>query len=303
MRRFAIIGMAVAVAISLTACGSSGSSKPSSSPTTAGSTTTTGPCASAADAYNKTVSATSTFKPVKAGTLSVVTSLPGPGFWEGSDTDPTKVTSGYEYDIAKDMEQQLGMTKLSVRNVGFDAIVAGSITNYDVALSQISITCDRAKVVDFSMPYFQSNQGILMKAGKSVTTLAQAKALKWGVQSATTAIDLLKKIGVNNPHVYQGLTDAYTALDAGQVDAILIDTAINLGEAARSKGKFAVVAQFNQPGGPDQYGAILPKGSANIGAINAVFKNLSDTGALKTLATKDLTEDPGTIPIIQVPGV
>ena len=46
----------------------------------------------------------------------------------------------------------------------------------------------RAKVVEFTMPYFQSNQGILMKAGKTVTTLAQAKALNWGVQSATTAI-------------------------------------------------------------------------------------------------------------------
>ena len=95
------------------------------------------------------------------------------------------------------------------------------------------------------------------------------------------------------------LTDAYTALEAGQVDAVLIDTAINLGEAARSNGKFHVVAQFNQPGGPDQYGAILPKGSTNVAAINAVFKSMNDSGELKALATKDLTADPGTIPVIQ----
>ena len=110
--------------------------------------------------------AAANFKPVKADTLSVVTSLPGPGFWEGSDSDPTKLTSGYEYDIAKCMQSMFGLTNFSVRNVSFDAIVAGTVTNYDLALSQISITPARAKVVSFSTPYFESQQGILMKAGQ-----------------------------------------------------------------------------------------------------------------------------------------
>ena len=294
MRKFAVLGMALALAGGLAACSSS--SKPASSATT---TSKPAPVTSPTDC-GPVPPAASNFKPAVADTLSVVTSLPGPGFWEGSDTDPTKVTSGYEYDIAKCMEADFGLHKMSVRNVGFDAIVAGSITNYDLALSQISITAARAKVVDFSTSYFQSNQGILMKAGKSISTLAQAKKLRWGVQSGTTAIDLLKSIGVNTPHTYEQLTDAYTALDAGQVDAILIDTAINLGEAARSNGKFHVVAQFNQPGGPDQYGAVMPKGSTNVAAIDAVFKSMKDAGVLKRLATKDLTADPGTIPVIKI---
>jgi polar amino acid transport system substrate-binding protein len=121
------------------------------------------------------------------------------------------------------------------------------------------------------------------------------------VQTGTTAIDLLKKIGVKSPHTYEQLTDAYTALEAGQVDAILIDTAINLGEAARSKGAFHVVAQFNQPGGPDEYGAILPKGSVNVAPIDAAFASMKGAGEFKRLADKDLTADPGTIPVIQVP--
>jgi polar amino acid transport system substrate-binding protein len=189
-----------------------------------------------------------------------------------------------------------------IRNEGFDAIVAGQVTDYDVALSQISITCDRAKVVKFSMPYFKSNQGVLVNKGTQVATLADAKNVQWGVQTGTTAIDLLNKIKPTKaPRVYQQLPDGYTALEAHQVDAFLIDTAINLGEAARSDGKFVVVSQFEQPGGPDQYGAIIPKDSANVGAINAVFKQLTDSGALTTLATKDLTADPGNIPVITVP--
>jgi len=296
MRKFAVLGMAIALAAGLSACSSSSKS---ASDTTTPTTTAT---ALAPECGNTPKpAAAANFKPVKADTLSVVTSLPGPGFWEGSDSDPTKVTSGYEYDIAKCMQSMFGLKNFSVRNVSFDAIVAGTVTNYDIALSQISITPERAKVVSFSSQYFESQQGVLTKAGKSITTLAEAKAANWGVQTATTAVTLLKNIGVNNPHTYTNLTDAYTALEAGQVDAVLIDTAINLGEAARSNGKFHVTAQFAQPGGPDKYGAILPKGSTNVAPVNAVFAALNTSGQLKALTTKDLTADPGTIPVIQVP--
>ena len=65
------------------------------------------------------------------------------------------------------MQAAFGLKNLVVRNVSFDAIVAGTVTKYDLALSQISITCDRAKVVKFSIPYFQSNQGILVKKGST----------------------------------------------------------------------------------------------------------------------------------------
>src|SRR6185437_3969553 len=117
---------------------------------------------------------------------------------------PTKLTSGFEYDIAKAMEQAFGLHKLVVRNENFDSITAGTVTKYDLALSQISITCDRAKVVKFSLPYFQSNQGILVNKGTTVADLAAAKKLQWGVQTSTTAIDLLNKIKPDkDPKVFQ----------------------------------------------------------------------------------------------------
>ena len=269
-----------------------------------GATTTAaggGGCSGPADAYSKEVTSASDFTPIKADTLTVVTSLPGPGFWEGSDSDPTQVKSGFEFDIADAMRKAFGLSKLEVRNESFDSIVAGTITDYDLALSQISITCDRAKVATFTMPYFESNQGVLVNADSDVqvTTLAEAKKIKWGVQTGTTAIDLLDSIGTDQqPSVYQQLPDGYTALEAKQVDAFLIDTAINLGEAARSNGKFKVVSQFEQEGGPDQYGGILPKDTNDIGAVNAVLKQLKDSGELDQLATKDLTADPGNLPVI-----
>jgi len=295
VRKLLTLAVTVAITAGLAACGSSGK--------VADNSTTTTPSAGACGKAPIPAEAAD-FEPVVADTLSVVTSLPGPGFWEGSDTDPTKLTSGYEYDIAKCMQEAFGLSKMTVRNVSFDAIVAGTVTNYDIALSQVSITPERAKVVDFSQEYFESQQGVLMKAGKSISTLAEAKELNWGVQTATTAITLLKSFGAKTPKTYPDLANAYTALEANQVDAVIIDTAINLGQAARSNGKLHVVAQFDQPGGADKYGAILPKGSTNVAAVNAVFQSLKDSGESARLVTKDLTADPATIrkiPIIKVP--
>jgi polar amino acid transport system substrate-binding protein len=151
MRKLVIIGMAVALAVGLTACGSDDDT---SSPTaTTAADGTDSPCGD-----TPVPAAAADFKPVKGDTLSVITSLPGPGFWEGSDSDPTKLNAGYEYDIARCLQEMFGLADFSVRNVSFEAIETGTATNYDLALSQTSITPEREKVVDFSEPYFESRR-------------------------------------------------------------------------------------------------------------------------------------------------
>jgi len=271
--------------------------------TSAGGSATTAAAGGAGACGTQPVAPVSGFKPVKADTLTVVTSLPGPGFWVGSSTDPNKIKAGYEYCMAKAIQQAAGLKSLTVRNESFDAIVAGTVTDYDLSLSQSSITDDRKKVVDFTDPYFESQQGVLVKGDSTIklATVEDAKKLKWGVQTGTTAIDMLKLIKPNSdPQVYQQLADAYAALDAGQIDAVLIDTAINLGQAAASNGKEKVIAQFAQPSGPDQYGGILPKGSSNVQVVDTVIKELKDGGVLTALAKSQLTADPGTLPTIQL---
>ena len=216
------------------------------------------------------------FKPVKADTLSVVTSLPGPGFWEGSDSDPTKVTSGYEYDIAKCMQSTFGLTELNVRNVSFDAIVAGTVTNYDVALSQVSITSDRAKVVVVLRAVLRVEAGRAhARSDKSIAHARRGQeATKWGVQTATTAIDLLEEHRRRQPALVPATSPTRTprSKPSRSTPSSSTPRSTSVKRPART-GKFHVVAQFNQPGGPDQYGAILPKGSANVAPVNAVFKS------------------------------
>ena len=235
------------------------------------------------------------FTPVTEDTLTVVTSLPGPGFWNGDD--PSAITGGYEYEIALALQQGLGMADLKVVNVSFDQLVAGQVGDYDVALSQVTITDERKQVVDFTEPYFESDQGVLVKAGTQVETVEDAKALQWGVQSGTTGADYVTETlkPDQEPQVFQDLSAGFAALEAGQVDAFMMDTAIVLAQAAQSDGAQEVVAQFKTG---EEYGGILPKGSENADAINAILTELKDDGSLGKFAEEWLGGDPSAIPVL-----
>ena len=245
-------------------------------------------------------------KPVKAGVLSVVTSLPGPNFWgtTQAEVDPDEISSGIEFDMANMIAQWCGL-KMEFRNEGFDAIVAGQIdpTSYDIVLSQVTITEDRAKVVDFSVGYFKSDQGLLVNKGTAVASWDDLKKLTVGVQASTTAEFYITSGEVpgwklDNVKSYPDLASAYAALSAGQVDGILIDTPINLGQAAQSGGKQEVVAQFKTG---EEYGAIFGKGNGKKAIYDPIIQGLIDDGSINALIAKYLGGDPSTVPFVDVP--
>ena len=274
-RKFGAVLVAGALFASLAACGDDDSAETSN--------TTEG----AASSGN--------FTPVTDDTLTVVTSLPAPGFWVGDD--PDNITGGYEYEIAKALQERLGMGNLKIVNVSFDQLVAGQVGDFDVALSQVTITDERKQVVDFTEPYFESDQGVLVKEGTKVDTVDEAKTLQWGVQSGTTGADYLANTlqPENEPPVFQDLAAGFAALEAGQVDAFMMDTAIVLAQASESGGSQEVAAQFKTG---EEYGGILPKGSTNAEAINSILTELKDDGSLSDFAKQWLGGDPSAIPVL-----
>lgn len=245
-------------------------------------------------ASSSSSSGTANFTPLKAGVLTVGTELPAPPFYIGNDY--TSLTGGFEYDLAQDLAKELGLSKATVVEMPFAGVVAGQECPCDVDFSQVTITADRAKVVDFTAPYFDADQGVLVKKGRTVKTLADAKALQWGAQVNTTGLDFIDKTikPAKQAQVYNTTVDAFNALDAGQIDAVLLDTPIVLGEA-KTAPQFEVVAQFKTG---EQYGGILKKGSPNLGALNAAITKLKDNGTISKLLTKYFGADPKNIPTI-----
>ncbi|WP_207388373.1 ABC transporter substrate-binding protein [Lichenihabitans psoromatis] len=240
--------------------------------------------------------AVSTITPAKSGQLTVEVNLPAPGWWNG-DT-PGSIKDGYEYCLAANVAHRLGLGAVQVVNVDFDALVAGQTRAFDLALSEISITDERKKVVDFSVPYFSSDIGILAKAGTKVTAEG-VKSLRIGVTQGTTGADFVadKIKPTTTAKVFPDAPSMITALQAGQIDLAMTDTAIVLGQASASSGLFAVVGQYTTG---EQYGAVYPKNSPNRAVIDKILQSLIDDGSTKKLASKYLAAswglDPATIP-------
>ena len=234
-------------------------------------------------------------EPAKVGQLTVEVSLPAPIWWNG-DT-PEAIKDGMEYCIAAEIAWRAGYDKLEVVNVGWDALIAGQTSGFDLAMSEISITEDRKKVHDFSVPYFNSDIGVLARADAPVDEKS-IKSAKVGVQQATTGAEFAtNKLGLTDVQVYPDQGDMFTALRAGQIDAAMTDTSIVLAEEVSSAGKVLVIGQYKTG---EAYGAIYPKGNANNATIDKIFQSIIDDGTMAKLGAKYLAaawgKDPASVP-------
>ena len=240
-------------------------------------------------------------RPAVAGQLTVQTNLPSPGFWNGDS--PATIKDGFEYCLAANIAYRAGLDKVVVQNVAWDALIAGQTRNFDFALSQITITEARKKVVDFSRPYFSSDIGVLVRAADKAkySSPASLKTARLGVQQATTAAKFLNealKHPQNLTRIFPDVASGFTALRAGQIDAFIIDTSIVLSEAARSGGALAVVGQFRTG---ENYGALFSKGNPNRAQVDKILEALEKDGTLKKLSQTYLAKawgiDPTTVPV------
>jgi polar amino acid transport system substrate-binding protein len=235
--------------------------------------------------------------PAKAGQFTVVVSLPAPIWWNG-DT-PETIKDGMEYCFAAEIAWRAGYDRFELVNVGWDPLVTGQVADFDLAISEISITDERKKVVDFSIPYFSSDIGVLVRADAPVDEKS-IKQKTVGVQQATTGASFVAdvlKMPAAQTQVYPDQGDMFTALAAGQIDAAVTDTSIVLAEEVKTKGQHVVAGQYKTG---ESYGAIYPKGGANNATLDKIIQSIIDDGTLSKLADKYLAavwgKDPAKVP-------
>jgi polar amino acid transport system substrate-binding protein len=240
------------------------------------------------------------FTPAVAGQLTVQVNLPAP-LWYNGDT-PETIKSGAEYCMAANIAMRAGLNKLVVRNVAWDGLVAGQTRNFDLALSQISITEPRKKVVEFSTPYFFSDIGVMVRSNASVAvTESTIKNLRVGVQQGTTGETFARdRIKVAGLRVFPDTPGMFTALQAGQIDVAMTDTSIVLSQAKASAGRFKVVGQYKTG---ESYGALFPKGGKNNKTIDSIIAGMMKDGTLAKIQKQYLFDvwggDPSKIPFFK----
>ncbi len=231
-------------------------------------------CANAGNA------AAGTFTPRVAGTLTVATAqIPDPGFWEGTFAHPT---GGFEYALAQAFAKRFGLSKIKVVEVPFHQLVRGDLGGADLALSDITITDERAEYLDFSTSYLKAPPAIVVRPGTEVPDVKAARGLHWAVQNDTTLKEALESEiePTTKTMVFEHQREKLAALEDGRVNAVLLDLPVALAYARESPRKYAVVAQL-----PSEavLGAALPSGSDNVEAVDSAIRALKAEGEIDRL--------------------
>ncbi len=270
-----------------------------------GSTVLLGSCTIASDGKNTPDSASASegaLKTVTPGKLTIATGEPAYSPWV-ENNDPAS-GKGFEAAIAYAVAGKLGFANADVVWVRstFDAAVAPGAKDWDFNLQQFSITEERRKAVDFSSPYYTTAQAVVTLKGSPVsgaTTVAELKGALLGAQTGTTSHRMLTETvaPTTAPSVFNNSQDTVQALKGGQVDAIVVDlpTALYLVAAELDDG--VVVGQFADTSGGDQFGLVLPKGSALTAAVTGAVDALRADGTLDSL-TKTWLSETVNVPVL-----
>jgi polar amino acid transport system substrate-binding protein len=195
------------------------------------------------------------------GVLTIGTDTPAyPPYFV--DDDPTN-GEGFESAVAYAVADKLGFMPADVvwEVVPFNTSYAPGDKNFDFDINQISITPERAEVVDFSDGYYTVNQAVVAFNDSPIagaTTIAELKEAKLGAQVGTTSLDFVTEIvqPTNEPYVFNDTNDAKSALSNGQIDGIVVDLPTAYYVTAVEFENSKIVGQFAAQEGGEQFGLL-----------------------------------------------
>jgi len=286
--RKSLIGLLAVAGLTLSACG--GSSE--SSDTTAAAGTSGNEC--------------TTGKTLAEGKLTIGTGNPAFSPWV--ENDAPESAEGFEAAVAYAVATQLGFSTENVAWVrtSFDEAIQPGAKNFDFNLQQYSITDERKQTVSFSDPYYTTNQAIVGyadSAAASATTVAELQGLKFGVQSGTTSLEFLNTMVMptNEPYVYDDNAAAKAALEAKQIDAIVVDLPTAFYISAVEIEGTKVIGQFPAGEGTvaDQFGLVFDLDSPLVECVNVALAALKESGELATIEQTWLS-DKTSAPVISL---
>jgi polar amino acid transport system substrate-binding protein len=243
---------------------------------------------------------------ITEGTLTIGTGSPAFSPWV--ENDAPESGEGFEAAVGMAIAAELGYEGENVVWVRttFDEAVAPGEKNFDFNLQQYSITPEREETISFSDPYYSSNQAIVALAGspaEGATTVADLADVKFGAQAGTTSLTFINDIikPSNEPFVYDDNAGAKAALEAGQIDAIVVDLPTGLYISAVEIEGTSVIGQFPGSAGglTDDFGAVFTKDNPLVACVNTALATLKESGELAKIEQAWLSDNAG-VPVISV---
>lgn len=212
--------------------------------------------------------------------------------------DPaTGEATGWDYDVFNELGARLNFVPVYEQTSWDGMIVAVSQDQYDIAADGITITEERAEIVDFSVGYIQLSQNLLVAAGEDrFATVAdfQAGDFVIGTQPGTTNYDLaVELVGEDRIQGFEVFPVAVQALLNGDVDAVLIDNVAGQGYIGANPDALMMIEEALTS---EELGFIFPLDSELVEPINMGLASLAADGTLDELFVKWFIEfDPTSV--------
>ena len=215
---------------------------------------------------------------VTADTLTVCTDSPYKPF-EFPDKSADVGYSGFDIELMQAIAQGLDL-ELAIKDVGFDGLQSGASLasgQCDIGASAMTITEAREKNIDFSEPYYDSQQSLLVPADSDVTGIDSLAGKKVGVQQGTTGAAYAKENIPEGAELISFPSDAelYAAIGSGNIDAVLQDLPVNLDHT--EGGEFEIVQKYDTD---EHYGFAVKEEGAEplLEAVNTQLADLRASG-------------------------
>lgn len=207
--------------------------------------------------------------------------------------DPaTGEPAGWDYDAIRAICDLLNCKPVFTEAAWEGMIQAVADGQYDMAADGITITDERAQIVDFSDGYINIDQRFLARIDEdrfdSIQAFIDNPELILGTQTGTTNFETASGIlPADRIQAFEQFPFAVQALIAGDIDAVIIDETAGLGYQGVNADALKLVGDSLSS---DQLGFIFPKGSDLVAAFNAAMAQLQANGTMATLAEKYFTD-------------
>ncbi|GCF88494.1 MULTISPECIES: basic amino acid ABC transporter substrate-binding protein [Shewanella] len=189
---------------------------------------------------------------------------------------------GFDIDLAKQIAKDAGKT-LKVENMKFDSlIVALNSGKIDFIASGMTITAERQANVNFSEPYYEATQVVLVnKDNNSIHTLEDIKGKHFAVQLGTTA-DIMSKKYTQNITAFNTGFEAIMELKNSKVDLVLFDSEPAANYLAKNPELKMIKLDFPA----EFYGFAVSKEQPELlASINKTLANMKADGQYQTLVS------------------
>jgi polar amino acid transport system substrate-binding protein len=306
MRR-ALFSVATVAAVLLSACTGAATTAPTIGPSVPTSSTAPSAAPSAASSAAATPAASAdacaNIQTLTSGTLTIGADNPAyPPYYEPDPStapdakwqlgDPLN-GQGFEDSVAYAVAKAMGFTqdKVAWTPVAFNSAIAPGAKTFDMYLTQVSYSADRTAAVDLSDGYFNLNQAVVAlksNAISKVTTVAGLAAFKLGAPVGTTSYSYITDNiqPTKAPSVYNDLDGALKALQAKQIDGIVVDlpTAFYMRDAQLTGG--TIVGYLPTVGDAEYFSVLLAKGSKLTLCVNQAIASIKADGTLDQITQK-----------------